>query len=53
MKEIQKIYLKDSRMSSSENNIAVLTSAKWEYDRGKFPSCYLVSKSMSSMKSPK
>jgi hypothetical protein len=31
MKEIQKVYLKDSRMSSSENNIAVLTSAKWEY----------------------
>ena len=24
MKEIQKVYLKDSRMSSSENNIAVL-----------------------------
>ena len=31
MKEIQKVYLKNSRMSSSENNIAVLTSAKWEY----------------------
>ena len=31
MKEIQKVYLKNSRMSSSENNIAVLASAKWEY----------------------
>ena len=31
MKDIQTVYLKDSRMSSSENIIAVLNSAKWEY----------------------
>ena len=31
MKEIQKVYLKYSRMSSSEKNIAVLNRAKWEY----------------------